>query len=177
MLIWSTAKWCQKNSRIVCNVNIFFIGFFLEPTPCQGKKRDVCLIVDRSMSVKVPNFVRVKSFLIQFIHQFDPDTHFSVITFAKEPTVQCKFADSQCQTADGTHDLISKIPDKLYWGTFTDKALIAADQIVYTPENGDRADASNLIMVITDGKTMKGSLPFNVTVPPLRVCFLLSRYF
>jgi len=139
-----------------------------EPTPCQGKKRDVCLIVDRSMSVKVPNFVRVKSFLIQFIHQFDPDTHFSVITFAKEPTVQCTFADSQCQTADGTHDLISELLDKLYWGTFTDKALIAANQIVYTPENGDRADASNLIMVITDGKTMKGSLPFNVTVPPLR---------
>ena len=127
--------------------------------------------MDASLSVGLSNFVRVKTFLIQFIHQFDPDTHFSIITFAKTPTVQCKFSDSQCQTTDGTHDLISEIPDKLRFGTFIDKAFVAADQIVFTSENGDRADANNLVVCITDGKTMRGSTPFNVTVPPLRVCF------
>ena len=83
--------------------------------------------------------------------------------------MQCKLSDSNCQGTDSTHDTIAEIPDKVSWGTFTDRALIAADQIVYTAENGDRPDASNVVVVITDGKTMKGSLPFNDTIPPLRV--------
>ena len=128
------------------------------------------MIVDESLSVKVPNYVRMKTFLTQFIYQFDPDTHFSIITFAGKANVRCKFSDKRCQTADGTYDLISEIPDKLFYGTYTDKALIAANEIVFTPENGDRADVKNVVIVITDGKTMKGAAPFNVTVPPLRVC-------
>ena len=132
----------------------------------------MCLIVDSSKSVGVPNFVRVKTFLIQFIHQFDTETHFSVITFSRKPTVRCKFNSPQCQSPDATHRLISEIPDKVSWGTSTDKALIAADQVVFGPANGERADAANIIVIVTDGRTMKGSLPFNVTVPPLRVSVL-----
>ena len=120
--------------------------------------------------MKVPNYVRMKTFLTQFIYLFDPDTHFSIITFARKANVRCKFSDKRCQTADGTYNLISKIPDKLFFGTYTDQALIAANEIVFTPENGDRADAKNVVIVLTDGRTMKGAEPFNVTVPPLRVC-------
>lgn len=138
------------------------------PSPCEEKKLDVCLIVDASKSVRVQNFVRVKTFLIQFIHQFEPDTHFSVITFAKTPSVLCKFDSPQCQSPDATHSLISQIPDKLSGGTYTDRALVAAEQIVFAPENGERGDAANIVVVITDGRTNKASLPFNVTVPPLR---------
>lgn len=138
------------------------------PSPCEHKKLDVCLIVDSSKSVGVQNYVRVKTFLIQFIHQFEPDTHFSVITFSRKPIVQCKFDSPQCQSPDATHGLISEIPDKVSWGTATDRALVAADQIVFTRENGERADAANIVVVVTDGRTMKGSLPFNITVPPLR---------
>ena len=127
--------------------------------------------MDGSTSVGVRNFVRVKTFLIQFIEQFEPDTHFSIITFSKKVIVRCKFNDPQCQSPYGTHDLIAEIPEKVSRGTHTDKALIAADRIIYTPENGDRPDAANLVVAITDGRTRKGSLPFNVTVPPLRVSF------
>lgn len=143
--------------------------FLSEPSPCEDKKLDVCLIVDSSRSLSVRNFVRVKTFLIQFIHQFEPDTHFSVITFSRKPIVQCKFNSPQCQSPDATHRFISEIPDRVSWGTATDRALIAADEIVFTPENGERADAANIVVVITDGRTTRGSLPFNVTVPPLRV--------
>lgn len=89
--------------------------------------------------------------------------------------MRCKFDDPKCQSTDATHDLVQEIPDKVSWGTYTDKALVAANDIVYTPENGDRADAANVVVVITDGKTMKGSQPFNVTVPPLRVRFLVEK--
>lgn len=145
--------------------------FLPGPSPCENQKLDVCLIVDSSLSVGVQNFVRVKMFLIQFIHQFEPNTHFSIITFSKNPIVRCKFDDPKCQSTDATHDLVQEIPDKVSWGTYTDKALVAANDIVYTAENGDRADAANVVVVITDGKTMKGSQSFNVTVPPLRVRF------
>lgn len=142
--------------------------FLSVPSPCEEKKLDVCLIVDASRSVGIQNLVRVKTFLIQFIHQFEPDTHFSVITFAKQPTVECTFDSPQCQSPDATHRTISEIPDKVSGGTRTDKALLAATD-VFNPENGDRSDAANIVVVVTDGRTMKSSLPFNVTVPPLRV--------
>ena len=149
--------------------NFSFRYSFPEPSPCESKKMDVCLIVDSSLSIKVPNFVRVKTFLTQFVHFFDATTHFSIITFAKYPVVRCRFSDKECQGPDGVQDLITTIPDKLYWGTFTDRALVEANQTVFIPENGDRPDASNVVIVITDGKPMKGSAPYNVTVPPLRV--------
>jgi len=63
----------------------------------------------------------------------------------------------------------SEIPYKVSWDTYTDRALIPADQIVFTPDSGERGDATNIVLVITDGKTLKGSKPFNVAVPPLRV--------
>ena len=147
-----------------------YLFFFLTvPSPCEDQKLDVCLIIDSSKSVGVQNFVRVKTFLIQFIHQFEPDTHFSIITFSRKPAVRCKFDSPECQSPDATHRLIAEIPDKVSWGTATDKALVAADKEVFTPMNGERADAANIVVVVTDGRTMKGSLPFNVTVPPLRV--------
>ena len=149
---------------------MWYTFFFLSvPSPCEDKKLDVCLIVDSSKSVGVSNFVRVKTFLIQFIHQFRLDTHFSIITFSRKPIVRCKFDSPQCQSPDGTHRLISEIPDKVSWGTATDKALIAANDIAFAPENGERPDAANIVVILTDGRTMKGSQPFNVTVPPLRV--------
>ena len=129
--------------------------------------------MDSSLSVKLPNYIRVKTFLTQFIHQFNPNTHFSMMTFAKYPTLHCKFSDNQCQTSDDTHTLIENIPDKLYWGTYTDRALVEANKTVFTPENGDRPDAPNVAMIVTDGKTMKGSAPYNDTIPPLRVCLIL----
>ncbi|XP_074626092.1 coadhesin-like [Acropora palmata] len=135
--------------------------------PCDHKKLDVCMIVDASLSVGIPNYVVVKTFLAQFVHYFPPTTRFSLITFAKYPEVRCKFSDVQCQTAEATHYLIADIPDKLKWGTRTDRALIAANDMVFTPEGGDRPDAGNLVMVVTDGKTLRGSAPFNVTIPPL----------
>lgn len=138
------------------------------PLPCDHKKLDVCMIVDASVSVRVPNYVRVKTFLTQFVHYFPTNTHFSLITYARNATLRCKFSDQQCQNAESTHDLIADIPDKLAWGTRTDRALIVADKIVFKPENGDRPDAENLVMVLTDGRTNRGSASFNDTIPPLR---------
>ena len=125
--------------------------------------------MDTSLSVRIENFVRVKSFLAQFVHQFDSSTHFSIITFAGDAIVRCKFSDSQCQSADGVHDLISQIPDQLSFGTYTDKALIAANKTVFTSEGADREDANNVLIIITDGRANKHSLPYSITVPPLRV--------
>ena len=172
-----TMSTCEKCSLINgrCSLTEVQLKFLPELSPCKNQKLDVCLIVDSSTSVGVRNFVRVKTFLIQFIDQFEPDTHFSIITFARTPTVWCKLNDPECQSIDGTHVLVTDLPDKVYRGTHTDKALVAADQIVFTAENGDRADANNVVVAITDGRTRENSLPFNVTIPPLRVCFSLKK--
>ena len=162
----------NKGEQIHSFIDLEFLVIFPAPLPCDHKKLDVCMIVDASVSVRVPNYVRVKTFLTQFVHYFPTNTHFSLITYARNATLRCKFSDQQCQSAESTHDLIADIPDKLAWGTRTDRALIAADKIVFKPENGDRPDAENLVMVLTDGRTNRGSASFNDTIPPLRVGFV-----
>ena len=59
---------------------------------------------------------------------------------------------------------------KVGLGTRTDRALTMADEKLFTPEAGDRTDAPNVAIVMTDGKTRRPhSDPFTKVVPPLRV--------
>ena len=58
---------------------------------------------------------------------------------------------------------------KVITGTRTDRALVAAAAKLFTPAGGDRQDADNIAIVMTDGKTRKGSAPYQEVVPPLKV--------
>ena len=56
-------------------------------------------------------------------------------------------------------------------GTRTDLALeMAADQI-FSAAGGDRADAANVLVILTDGKTSGKSAPYKDVLKPLQVSY------
>ena len=69
--------------------------------------------------------------------------------------------------------------DELYPNTRTDKALILANISLFTATGGDRPDKRNLLFVFTDGKPYptgpkSGYKPFDVTIPPIEVCYRIT---
>ena len=54
--------------------------------------------------------------------------------------------------------------------TRTDKALIMAADELFTKYGGDRPDAGNVLLIITDGKASPKSKPYSKVLPPLKVC-------
>ena len=64
---------------------------------------------------------------------------------------------------------IGKLPH-IQGGTRTDRALeLAAEDFFGWQETGDRPDVPNVLLVLTDGDTNKGSKPFSQVLPPLEV--------
>ena len=72
-------------------------------------------------------------------------------------------------------DKIKGLLDKMEYlaeGTRTDKALRLADQLLFTKEGGNRPDAHDILIVVTDGKTNPiHSEPYEKVLAPLKVIF------
>lgn len=129
------------------------------------------LIVDRSKSVGKANFITVKNALKSFVDNFNitPETtHVSFIFFAGEALHLFNLTDPKYQSNGAVKKAIDAVPDKLYWGTRTDLALMKAHDHLF--ERGqDRRKRPNVLVVLTDGKSSPNSAPYSETVPPLEV--------
>ena len=96
-------------------------------------------------------------------------THTGIILFAKNPTVLNTFDDSDYYSNEALHYLISSINDTLGDRTFIDRALVAANEKLFTVEGGDRPEFPNVLVLLTDGRTNPQSRNFSEIVPLLKV--------
>ena len=137
---------------------------------------DLGVIADISMSVRIENLPKLTEALETLVDKFgiSPDgTHMGLITFAEDANLLFDFNSDAATNAAAAKKIISGI-DTLYYQTRTDKALILANNKLFTAAGGDRADKPNVLLVFTDGKPTpkKGYQGFDKTVPPLEVSFL-----
>ena len=137
---------------------------------------DLGVIADISMSVRIENLPKLTEALETLVDKFgiSPDgTHMGLITFAQDANLLFDFNSDAATNAAAAKKIISGI-DTLYLQTRTDKALILANNKLFTAAGGDRADKPNVLLVFTDGKPTpkKGYQGFDITVPPLEVSFL-----
>lgn len=143
--------------------------FFIH-TACT-KALDVGIILDGSGSVRSVNFKKAKEFVQSLIGHFtvSPNaTHFGIITYSTNPTLEFDFANAKY------HDIVElkkRVLTITYPGgwTRTDKALEMAAQKLFTDAGGDRKDKPNVLVVLTDGKTNRGSKPYPEVLRPLQV--------
>lgn len=114
----------------------------------------------------------LKGFLLQLSDAMPigPDaTHVGYILFAKKAQLLNTFADTEYYSRENVHSLITSIPDDLLGSTFIDRALIKANDSLFTPNGGNRPRAPNVLILMTDGRTNDASIPFSEIVPSLRV--------
>ena len=140
----------------------------------------MAFVIDKTSSLGVPNFLLLKGFLLELVAALNigPDaTHTGIITFNRKPKVVSNFANSMLYSNEAVHDFLAKISVVLGDRTFTDKALMAAANKLFTEEGGDRPDFPNVLILLTDGRTNPTSKPFSTIIPHLEVRILHSYSF
>lgn len=141
------------------------------------KALDVGVILDGSGSVRKANFIKAKDFVQSLISHFTVSakaTRFGVITYSTDSRLEFDFANAKY------HDIVElkkRVMEISYPGrwTRTDKALEMAANKLFTAAGGDRNDKPNVLIVLTDGKTNRGSKPYPEVLQPLQVSTSCNR--
>ena len=106
---------------------------------------DVAFILDRSRSVGLKNWKRMKLFLISLVmklHVSEDNTHVSAITFSKTAKVVFKFDNNQT-----TYEVSTTLYGMQYkntGGTYIDRALKKANNNLFTAASGMRSNATKV---------------------------------
>lgn len=103
---------------------------------------DFAFILDGSGSISKENWGRIKEFVKRTISAFDvsPEgSHFALLEYSNEPKVYLRFNDFTNAQLNSVN-VKRKVEEIIQSGgqTFIDKALILADQEIFTPEAGLR---------------------------------------
>lgn len=118
------------------------------------------------------NFQKGKEFVKSLISHFiisTKATHFGVITYSTYAKLEFDFAKTKYYEIVELKKRVMEITYPGKW-TRTDRALEMAAQKLFTDAGGDRKDKPNVLIVLTDGKTNRGSKPYPEVLRPLQVC-------
>lgn len=116
-------------------------------------KIDLVFMIDASGSVGSANFRKMKSFVSNSVSHFTigpNDARVGAITFSSQPHFQ--FALNKYTDKSSLSNAIQKIPYQS-GGTNTDIALTYVEKNTFTAASGDRIDARDILVIITDGKS------------------------
>ncbi|VDH94990.1 Hypothetical predicted protein [Mytilus galloprovincialis] len=121
--------------------------------PACHDRVDLVFLLDASGSVELANFNKEKDFIAQSISRFfisPKDAQVSVVTFSNQPANA--FNLNQYQNKASIVAGVNQIP-YVAGGTYTSSALAYVRENSFTPGAGDRPDARNVLVVMTDGKS------------------------
>jgi len=140
----------------------------IPPLPCQHAM-DLGIIIDRSGSVGSANFDKTKNFVHTLVRRLQISSNgnrVGIIAYQSVTELVVKFADVNSQAPSAMTNIINGIRFT-GGGTRTDRALEKADSGLFSSAGGDRGDKPNVLMVITDGRTNRGSKPYPRVLAPL----------
>ena len=105
---------------------------------------DIGFVIDSSGSIGRSNWARMKRFLKAMVSKLDvssSNTHISAVAYSNNPEVVYQFNDQQ-----RTDDVNSAF-DRMRWQrgfTYTDKALLLANDVLFQTANGMRANVAKV---------------------------------
>ncbi|CAH1779051.1 unnamed protein product [Owenia fusiformis] len=122
---------------------------------------DILLIIDHSKSIKPDNLKVLQEAMIELVNAFEivgDEAHgvkFSIITYNKKAEILLYFNSTEASSKEGTLGILKTMSLKQGKDTRTDLALQLANSKIFNAAFGDRLGAANIIILATDGKTMK----------------------
>ena len=141
---------------------------------------DIAILGDRSRSMRANHREKLIEIVINMIDQVGVSSagnHFAVVTFGPGAAIQNTFKEPNFHIKENLVKLVEHrfnvVPKD--WGTRTDIAEHYAATTLFTPAEGDRPNAKNVMFIITDGKPVvvekdeKPFIPFNVSTEALQV--------
>ena len=117
---------------------------------CSSLKADILFIFDASSSVGITNFNKEKDFVKTLINSFPigpKSVQVGRITFSTSDSYFYLISHTTKST------LVKAISESPYITgvTHTEKALHDARTVIFTPQHGDRPNAPNIVVLLTDG--------------------------
>ena len=144
----------MTDSFIGNNVAMFVILFLV----CNEVPADIQFLLDASGSVGAPDFSKQKSFVANFARSFTigpNNIRIGVTTFSS--AVHPQFSLNKYNGKSALVNAIRNIPYSK-GGTNTDIALKWVASNSFNKSAGDRNNAANIVIVMTDGKSRNSSL-------------------
>ena len=132
----------------------------------------MAILLDRTRSLSIGDYILAKGFFAELVGGLDigPDaTRLGLIRFDKNSKVDFTFADEAYHNQGAVIHFIENLNNWRGRRTFIDRALLAANDSLFTPAGGDREEFPNALILLTDGRTNPRSRPFGDIVPSLRV--------
>ncbi|PFX13743.1 coadhesin-like isoform X2 [Stylophora pistillata] len=139
------------------------------PTPCT-RTLDLAVILDATKSVGKAEFQKSKDFALALVNSMNiapGGSHLGLMVYNINATILTKFNEEDKQDPLIVKSILDDT-NKLLGRTFTDRALIKANDELFTAEGGDRPQAPDVLVLVTDGRTNKDSVPYDVVLPPLK---------
>ena len=133
---------------------------------------DLGLVIDTTRSIRRVNVPVLKEALQQLVKRFTISTgktHVSMITFAGKSKLHNTFKDPAYHSQNAILRLISNHVKRLRSPTRLDRAMKAADEKMFTPENGLRPGIGKVMVLYTDGRTNPSSDDFTAEIAALKV--------
>ncbi|PFX22694.1 collagen alpha-3(VI) chain-like [Stylophora pistillata] len=140
--------------------------------PCQNSTgMDLALLVERTRSLGKRNFLLLKGFVLKLVQALSigPDqTHAGIILFSRRLRILNTFRNTNYHSNEALYNRIDSIRTELGRGASIDRALKAANTLLFTRKGGDRPDFPNTLILFTDGRTNKASRPYANTIRSLK---------
>lgn len=157
--------------QLLCFIRKLLSSFLpIFSTACK-KSLDVGLIIDGSGSVGRQNFGKALQFLSDLVGHLSVSpqgTHVGAVVYNSVATLKFNLAKAEYHSLSKLQDAIKDL-DYPGGGTRTDLALQMAADSIFSSAGGDRADAANVLVILTDGKTSSRSAPYKNVLKPLQV--------
>ncbi|XP_055085626.1 integrin alpha-D-like [Periophthalmus magnuspinnatus] len=116
---------------------------------CPSQPADIAFLLDGSGSVDPADFSKMKQFVINVIKSFlGKDSRFAIIQFSR--LVQISYYFNTFPISESWESNIESIT-QLKRTTYTATAIQRVVDEVFIPSNGNRPNANNVLIVITDG--------------------------
>ena len=153
---------------------MFFTFISAASSECENPPLDIAIVIDQTKSVGKRNYDTMLDSVKSLIDKYDvgdEKTHFSIVTYDKDPKVRVSLDDKEYHSKEALKKLLDemKVNDKLGSPTRTDKALKTVGEEVFVQGNGDRSNSPNIMIIFTDGNTHKSSDDYNTVTPTLEV--------
>ena len=132
----------------------------------------MAILLHRTRSLSIGDYILAKGFFAELVGGLDigpTATRLGLIRFAKNPRVDFTFADEAYHDQEAVIHFIKNLDNWRGRRTFIDRALLAANNELFTPAGGDREEFPNALILLTDGRTNPRSQPFGNIVPSLQV--------
>ncbi|XP_078354736.1 uncharacterized protein LOC144639305 isoform X3 [Oculina patagonica] len=124
---------------------------------CKDQTMDIAIFGDRSRSMNKGQrnkLISLVNNLIDNLGVSSEGNRFAIGNFGPSTGIANNFGDSLSHNAKNLKDTVKErfIYEPEDWGTRTDLVLNRARTELFTPEEGDREGAKNVLLIITDGK-------------------------